>query len=184
VVIPAVLLAATVVLLNVTSALIVAASWMVGVTCWRWATRRTVSWLLLLALLILSIKTVFTLATGNTFVYFVQPVFTDAAVATIFLGSLWTGLPIVARIASDFYPVDAEIAERPRVRRLFRRLTFMWGMVIIAKGMVTLWLLESLSIADFVVVKSGAIIALTGLAAGATVALSAIVGRQEGLLKR
>jgi hypothetical protein len=184
VVIPAALLATTVALLNVTSALIVSACWMVGVTCWRWATGRDVSGLLLLALGILTIKTMFTLVTGNTFVYFVQPVFADAAVATLFLGSLWTSLPVAARIASDFYPVDAEIAGRPRVRRLFRRLTLMWGVVILVKGVVTLWLLESLSTADFVVIKSGAIIALTALAACATVFLSAAVGRQEGLLER
>jgi hypothetical protein len=41
-----------------------------------------------------------------------------------------------------------------------------------------------LSTADFVVIKSGAIIALTALAACATVFLSAAVGRQEGLLER
>ena len=58
--------------------------------CWRWASGRPVSWLLVLTLGIMTVKTGFTLATGNTFVYFVQPVFTDALVATIFLGSLCT----------------------------------------------------------------------------------------------
>jgi len=184
VVIPAALLSATVVLLNVTAALIVALVWMVGVMGWRWSTGRAVSGLLLLALGILITKTGFALATGNTFVYFVQPVFTDAAVAAVFLGSLWTGRPVVARLASDFYPVDAEIIDRPRVRRLFQRLTLLWGLVILVKGVVTLWLLGTLSTVDFVVVKSSAIITLTVLAAAVTVALSTIVGRQEGLLDR
>jgi hypothetical protein len=184
VVIPAALLSATVVLLNVTAALIVALAWMVGVMGWRWSTGRAVSGLLLLALGILITKTGFALATGNTFVYFVQPVFTDAAVAAVFLGSLWTGVPVVARLASDFYPVDAEIIDRPRVRRLFQRLTLLWGLVILVKGVVTLWLLGTLSTVDFVVVKSSAIITLTVLAAAVTVALSTIVGRQEGLLDR
>jgi hypothetical protein len=66
---------------------------------------------------------------------------------------------------------------------LFRELTLLWGLVIAIKGSVTLWLLESLSTVDFVLVKSSAIIALTVLAAAATIALSAIVGRQEGLLR-
>jgi hypothetical protein len=48
---------------------------------------------------------------------------------------------------------------------------------------VTLWLLMSLSTVDFVLIKSSAIIALALAAAAATVVLSAIVGRQEGLLR-
>lgn len=46
------------------------------------------SGLLLLSLGVLTVKTAFTLVTGNTFVYFVQPVFADVAVSAIFLGSL------------------------------------------------------------------------------------------------
>jgi uncharacterized membrane protein len=132
----------------------------------------------------MTIRTGCTLATGNTFVYFVQPVFADATVATIFLGSLLTARPIVARIAPDFYPIDDVLAARPRIRRLFRRLTLLWGLVIVVKATVTLWLLLSLSTVNFVLIKGSAIISLTLLAAVATLALSAIVGRQEGLLRR
>jgi hypothetical protein len=51
------------------------------------------------------------------------------------------------------------------------------------QGTVTLWLLLSLSTVSFVLVKSSAIIALTVLAVAATIALSAVVGRREGLLR-
>jgi uncharacterized membrane protein len=183
VVVPACLFPATLVIINVYAAVIVALGWMVGAMCWRWATGRPVSWLLVLTLGIMTVKTGFTLATGNTFVYFVQPVFADAAIAAIFLGSLWTARPIVARIAPDFYPVDAAIAARPRIRRLFRRLTMLWGLVLLIKGSLTLWLLLSLSTVNFVLIKSSAVITLTVAAAAATVALSAIVARREGLLR-
>lgn len=33
----------------------------------------------------------------------------------------------------------------------------MWGLVILVKGSITLWLLESLSTVDFVLIKRGAI---------------------------
>jgi hypothetical protein len=181
---PAVLFWAAMVVFNVYAAVSVALGWMVAAMCWRWATRRPVSGLLILTLGIMTVRTVFTLATGNTFVYFVQPVFADATVAAIFLGSLWTARPIVARLAPDFYPIDAALAARPRIKRLFRRLTLLWGLVIVAKGTTTLWLLLSQSTRDFVLIKSTAIIALTVLAAAVTVALSAMVGRQEGLLRR
>jgi hypothetical protein len=183
VVAPAALFAATLVVINVYAAVSVALAWMVAAMCWRGATKRPVSGLLVLTLGIMTIKTVFTLVTGNTFVYFVQPVFADATVAAIFLASLWTARPIVARIAPDFYPVDAALAARPRVRQLFRRLTLLWGLVLVVKGGVTLWLLLSLSTVNFVLIKGSAILTLTLVATVATVALSAIVGRQEGLLR-
>ena len=182
VVAPAVLFCAAIVVFNVDTALIVALGWMIGALCWRRGTGRPVSGLLVLALGIMAIKTAFTLATGNTFVYFVQPVVVDAVVATAFVASVWTARPIVARIAPDFYPVDSALAARPGMHRLFRQLTLMWGVVIAIKGTITLWLLLSLSTVDFVLVKSSAIIALTLLAVAATVVLSAVVGRREGLL--
>ena len=117
--------------------------------------------------------------TGNTFVYFVQPVFSDACVAAIFLGSLMTQRPLVARLAPDFCPMHASLASRPVIQRLLRRLTLMWGLVIVAKGSLTLWLLTSLSTVNFVLVKGAAIFTLTLLAAAATVTIASIVVCRE-----
>jgi hypothetical protein len=171
-------------LFNVATAVVVALAWMVGAMGWRYATSRPVSGLLLLILGILTVRTAFTLATGNSFVYFVQPVFADFAVAVIFLGSLWTSRPVIARLAPDFYPMSASVAARPEIRTLFHRLTLMWGLVILVKGGITLWLLETLSTANFVLIKGGAIITLTLTAAVVTVVWSVVVGRQQGLLER
>jgi uncharacterized membrane protein len=182
VVAPAVLFAATVVLVNVATAMIVALVWVAGMITWRATTGRCVSGLLVLTGAIMAVKTGITFATGNTFIYFVQPVFVDALVAAVFLGSLWSARPLVARLAPDFCPMTSDIAARPRVRRLLRSLTLMWGVVILAKGSVTLWLLVSLSTVDFVVVKSGTILTLTATAVAATVVWSVVVGRQEGLV--
>jgi hypothetical protein len=179
---PAVLVWSTLVMFNVATAVIAALAWMIGATSWRWATKRPVSVLLLLTLLTMTIRTAFTLATGNTFVYFVQPVFTDFTVAAIFLGSLWTARPVIARLAPDFFPIDDAMAKHPEVRAHFRRLTLMWGLVILVKGVITLWLLESLSTADFVLIKSGAIFSLTLTATAITVVWSVAVARQEGVL--
>jgi len=182
VLVPAVLFAAMAVLVNVTTAMIVALAWMVGAVSWRGATGRAVSGLLVLTLGIMALKTAVALATGNTFIYFAQPVLVDAAVATLFLSSLWSDRPFVSRLAPDFCPLDATLAARPGIRRLFRGLTLMWGLVILVKGVVTLTLLLSLPTVDFIVIKSGTIIALTLTATVATVVWCLIVGRREELL--
>jgi uncharacterized membrane protein len=178
---PAALFATTLVLFNLATAMIVGLVWMVTALSWRRATGRPVSGLLVLTVAIMVVKTSIAFATGSAFIYFVQPVIVDVTVASIFLGSLCSARPLAARLAPDFYPMDTEIAERPRIRRLFRRLTLLWGLVILAKGSITLYLLVSLSTVDFVLIKGGAIISLTLTAAAATVVWSIMVGRQEGL---
>ena len=100
----------------------------------------------------------------------------------MFLLSLLTARPVVARLAADFYPLTRDLADRPRIRRLLWRLTLMWGVVCLAKGLVSFWLLESQSMMTFVLVKNITLISMTLLATAATVAASAVVARKEGLL--
>jgi hypothetical protein len=182
VVAPTALFATTLVIFNFTTAVLVALAWMAGAMWWRRTARRPSSPLLVLTLGIMTVKTGVTLATGNTFIYFIQPVFVDLLVSTVFLVSLTSPRPVVARLAPDFYPMDAGLAASPRICWLFRRLTLMWGLVILTKGAVTLWLLTTLSTVDFVLIKAGVILTLTLLAAAATVVWSVVVARQEGLL--
>lgn len=183
VVAPTALLWAGLVVCNFTTAVTVALVWMIAAMLWRWATRRAVSGLLLLALAVLMIRTALALATDSAFLYFVQPIFADLAVALIFLGSLYSSRPIIARLAPDFYPMDAAVAARPRIRALFRGLTLMWGLVILLKAGITLTLLEALTTIDFVIVKGSAIVALTMATALVTIVWSVVVARREGLLR-
>ena len=183
-VVPAVLISVAAVVLDVYAAIFAALAWTCSAMCWRWATRRRPSGLLLVTVVILFVRTAVTLATGNTFIYFVQPVVANAGVAIVFIASLATATPVVARLAGDFYPIAPGVAARPRVRRLFWRLTLLWAMVCLAKGVVTLWLLLSRSQADFLLAKNVVITAMTALAVVATIWLSANVANQEGLLAR
>jgi hypothetical protein len=181
--VPAVLLWATLVLFNVAAAVIVVLAWMVGAIALRRVSGKPVSGLLMLTLAVMAVRTAFTLATGSTFIYFIQPVFADLTVASLFLGSLATSRPVIARLAPDFYPMAAEVAARPEIRALFHRLTLMWGLVILAKATITFWLLETLSTVNFVLIKGGAVITLTLTAAVVTLVWSVVVGRQQGLLR-
>jgi hypothetical protein len=182
VVVPATLFYVLLVTLGITVAIVAALGWVYGAIAWRRVARLPVSGLLLIMATVLTIRTVFTLSTGNTFIYFLQPLVSDGAVALLFLASLATTRPVVARVAADFYPMDEQLAALPRVRRLFRRLTLMWGAVCLAKGSVGLWLLLSLSTPNFVLFKSVAMIGMTGLAVGVTIWGSIVVLRKETVL--
>jgi intracellular septation protein A len=181
-IVPAVLFYVALVTIGITAAVVVALMWTYGAIAWRWATKRPMSGLLILTVSVMTIRTAVTLATGDTFVYFLQPIVSDGLVAAIFLVSLATARPVVARLAADFYPIDVDVARRPRIRRLFWHLTLMWAVVGLAKGGVGLWLLQSQSLVDFVLIKNIAVISLTGAAVVVTVWASLTVARKEGLL--
>ena len=181
-VVPGVLFYIALVTFDVTAAVITALTWSYGAILWRRATKRRMSGLLMLTVAILTIRTAITLSTGDTFIYFLQPVVSDGVVALIFLASLATTTPVVARLAADFYPMDLDVAARPRIRRLFWHLTLLWGGVGLVKGGVGYWLLQSQSLVDFVLIKNIVVISLTVCAVGVTVRASTYVARREGLM--
>jgi hypothetical protein len=181
-VVPGVLFYLCMVFGNIWLALTVGLLWCYGSIAWRLSTKRRASGLLLLTVVGLTAKTIFALASGSTFFYFLQPAITDGVIAALFLSSLTTARPVVARLAGDFFPMDADIAQRPRIRKLFWNLTLFWAVICLGKSVVTLWMLESFSTVRFVELKGLFIMAtiLTGTAI--TVATAFRVAKSEGLL--
>ncbi len=182
VVAPAVLFYGVFVLAGVWSAIAAALVWSYGAIAWRALTRRRTSGLLILTAILLTGRTVLSVVADSTWLYFLQPVISDGFVALLFLLSLASARPMVARLAGDFYPMDHELAMRPRVRRLFQHLTALWAVLGLAKAGMTLWLLQSQSLETFILVKSVSMLAINVLAAFATIGLAALVARQEGLM--
>jgi hypothetical protein len=167
---------------NIWLALLAALGWCYGALAWRVSTRRRTSALLWLTIAGLTVKTAVAFASGSTFVYFLQPALSDAAIALVFLVSLCTARPIVARVAADFYPMDADLAQRPRIQALFWRLTLLWAVICAAKAAISLWLLHALSVSSYVTAKTAITPSAAVLGAGVTVALAARVARREGIL--
>ena len=182
VIIPAVVFYSVFVLAGVWTAIITALVWSYGAIAWRAVTGRRTSGLLILAAILLTGRTVLSIAADSTWLYFIQPVISDGIVAGLFLLSLASARPMVARLAGDFYPLDHELAARPRIRRLFRNLTVMWAVLGLMKGSWTLWLLQSQSLETFILVKSVSMLAINMLATFATIGLAALVARKEGLV--
>lgn len=182
VIVPAVVFYGFFVLAGVWTAIIAALVWSYGAIAWRAVTRRRTSGLLIIAAVLLTGRTALSLVAGSTWLYFLQPVITDGVIAVLFLLSLASARPMVARLAGDFYPMDHELATRPRMRRLFRNLTILWAVLGLARAAMTLWLLQSQSLETFVLVKSISMLSINVLATFATIGLAALVARKEGLM--
>ena len=180
--IPAALFFTSYQLFGVWAAIVVALCWSYGAIAFRALSGRRTSGLLVLTAIVLTGKTVVALIAQSTFFYFLQPIITDGVVAATFLLSLASARPVVARLAGDFYPMDAELSLRPRLRRLFWHLTAMWAVVCLAKAVAMFWALNSLSLDTFVLVKSISMPATNLLAVAATVGAAVLVARKEGLI--
>lgn len=181
-VIPATVFYVCVVVADVWVAIVAALAWSYGAIVWRGLTRRRTSGLLILTAIVMTGRTAIAVVADSTFLYFLQPIISDGVVATAFVVSLATARPLVARLAGDFYPMDHELHMRPRVQRLFWRLTVLWAALCLGKAMMALWLLQSQSLETFVLVKSIFVLTVTALAVAVTIAVSAVVARKEGLL--
>lgn len=181
-VIPATLFYVVLVAYDVWSAIVAALVWSYAAIAWRRVTGRRPSGLLLLTAVVMTGRTAIAVVADSTFLYFLQPIISDGVVAATFLLSLATARPMVARLAGDFYPMDHELSLRPRIRRLFWRLTVMWALLCAGKAAGTLWLLGSQSMESFVLLKSVLVLALNAVAVGVTIAAAVLVARKEGLL--
>lgn len=156
-----------------------ALAWSYGALAWRALTKRRVSGLLVLTTAVLTCRTVIAVLASSPFLYFLQPIITDAMIATAFLWSLRTARPMAARIANDFYPVDGALEERPPVRMLFRRLTVLWATLWLGKATFGLWLLLTQPLAVFVPVKAIVVLVVNLTAMTVTLVAAAYVLRAE-----
>lgn len=179
--VPTALLYAGLAVHSVDLGLVAALLWAGGMLAWRARTGRRISGLLGLAALGLMVRTAVALGTGSVFWYFLQPVVATLVVGAAFFVSACTTRPLVARLALDFCPVRAEITERSRVRGMFRQMSLLWGAVNLLNGLLTLWLLLTMSTGHFLAAKSVTALGITWAAVGVTVLWGLAVGRSEGL---
>lgn len=180
-IVPAGLFYVVLIHLGARAAMVATLAWSVGALARRLVGQQRVPSILVLSLLGLLARTTVGLASGSATLYFVQPVVTATVMGIVFLGSMALGRPLVAGLASDFCPLSPELAERPAVMRLFRRLTVLWAGVHLATAAITLGLLVSLPLATFVAIKTAACLAITAAGVWATLCWSLRTVRDEGL---
>ena len=155
--------------------------WSYGSVLRRLVSGQRIPGVLQLAVAGITVRTIVGLFSG-TFMYFLQPVATTLALSLVFLASLWLERPMIARMASDFCPLDTEISGRPAVTRLFSGLTLMWAGVHLLSAATTYTMLVSLSTTSFVALRSFVSLAITISAVVFTVSWAMRIARAENLV--
>jgi hypothetical protein len=153
-IVPAVIVLALTNFATPTIAIAVAFGWALVTATWRFATRRRISGLSILAIVRLFVRSLIAIAAGSTFVYFLQGSIGGYAFAAAFLVSVLIDRPLARRFADDFTDLPARILEHQRVRRVLRRISLLWGIIGFTHASVGLWLLMNLSTNVYVIVNA------------------------------
>jgi hypothetical protein len=180
-VIPSLLFYAFLVTFGPVQAMCVALAWSYGSVGRRLVSRQRIPGVLQLGVAGLSVRTIVGLSSG-TFMYFLQPIATTLVLSLVFLVSLRFGAPIIARMASDFCPLDDEISARPKVMALFSGLTLLWAGVHLVCAGTTFAMLVSLPTATFVAARSLVSLTITLSAVVFTVTWATRTARSENLV--
>jgi hypothetical protein len=149
--------------------------WSYGALLRRAVTRRRIPGVLAIGTMLLTVRTVISIASGSVFIYFLQPTLGTVAVAGAFLLSVPAGRPLAERLAADFLPIPPELLARPYMRRFFVRISLLWALVNLSNAAVTLWLLVSQPLSTFVVAKTF----VSLIATGSAIALSTLWFRRS-----
>ena len=178
--IPSALFYCALVLIGIGAAYGVAILWLYGTVATRLVRGRRVSPLLVLATVGITIRTIVAVASGSTFVYFVQQVMGSLVVGCVFLASVALRRPMVESLALDFWPLTPEMRAHPSVVRLLRRLTFLWAGVNFAIFAATLTLLLVLPLPAYVALKQAVAWSITAAGIAITIDRSVHTGRRAG----
>lgn len=160
-------------------------AWSAAVIVVRRALGRRVPTLVLVGLGVLLFRTVVALATGSSFLYFLQPTLGTGVVGLVLLGSAFVGRPVVLRLARDFCPLPVDTMGDPHFRRFFLGISLFWGVTQLLNAAVTLWLLVSQSVSTYVVTRTAMSWTLTAAGIGISILWFARVlrHRQEHALR-
>ena len=124
--------------------------WSYGAVARRVVRNRPVPGLLILATIGITVRTIVYLLSSNDFVYFVGPIMRTTLTGLVFGASVVAGRPLIARFAGDFCPLTPDVSDRPGIRSLFKRLTFLWAGVNAAAAASSLALLLTVPVSVFV----------------------------------
>jgi hypothetical protein len=180
-VIPAVLFYGCLVTAGLGAAYVSALAWTYSALVRRVVQRRPVPPILMLGVIGISVRTMVAVISHSSFVYFFQPVLGTVAMGCVFVISIGLGRPLIGRLAGEFWEMTPEVANRPAVLELFRRLTWLWAAVNLLSAALTMSLLMLLPLAPFLAAKQASGLAVTAGAVFVTVSLSLRTARREGL---
>lgn len=139
---------------GITPAVLAALAYSVGLVAYQRAHGHRIAGLVILSIVGNTAKTIVAVATGSILAYFIQPTISTTLIGLAFMVSVPFGFPLAERLVKDFCPFDEATANEPEFAAFFPRLSYLWGGTSLFNGAVTLYLLMTQSITNFLILKA------------------------------
>ena len=169
VIVPLVLFAVALQVLGVMAAVVIGLAWAYAALLRRIVLRRAVPGTLVLGAAALTAKSVFTLLTGSTLLYFLQPTVGSALVGIAFLASVLVARPLAGRLARDFCPIPDEVFDGRHLQRFFVQISVLWAFAQFAVAGLGGWLVFTQSPGVIALARPAASWGITALAVALSV---------------
>ena len=140
--------------LGITAAVLTALAWSLGLVAYQRANGHRIAGLVILSIVGNTAKTIVAVATGSVVAYFIQPTISTTLIGTAFLVSVPLGFPLAERLVRDFCPFDEATNNEPAFSAFFPRLSILWAATSLLNAAVTLYLLMTQSITNFLILKA------------------------------
>ena len=105
-----------------------------------------------LALVLVAIRATVGLTSGSASVYLAQEIGIDALLASAVLVSLATARPFASWFVQEIYPIPQAVQESDVFARAMRTITLVWGLYFLARGLVRVGALLTVSTDRFALV--------------------------------
>jgi intracellular septation protein A len=106
------------------------------------------------ALVFVLIRGVVGLASGSAHVYLAMEIGIDALIACVVLGLLARGRPLAELFAQEVFPLPEEMSSSDTFKHAMRTITLVWGVYFLARSLVRLAALLTLTTDGYVLVAS------------------------------
>jgi intracellular septation protein A len=107
-----------------------------------------------LALVLVAIRASVGLSSGSATAYLAQEIGIDTLLGFTVLGSLRTARPFASWFSEEFFPLPAEMRESETFSGAMRTITLVWGVYFLARALVRLTALLTLSTNSYVLVAA------------------------------
>jgi hypothetical protein len=107
-----------------------------------------------LALLLVAIRATVGLTSGSASAYLAQEIGIDTLLGCAVLGSLAGQRPFASWFAEEVYPLPPQVRDSETFRRAMRTITVLWGIYFLARALVRLTALLTLSTNGYVLVAA------------------------------
>lgn len=150
--------------LGLTWALVAVITWVYGGVAWRLIKGIKVPATMLLAAIAITARSLVSFWTGSWVVHFIQPEFGTICLGIAFLASVRLNRPMVQKLTLDYIHLPSAVLKHERMRRFFARITLLWAFVLLANSAVSIWLVLHESLGTYLLLRTSAVAAISGLA--------------------